>query len=327
MSGEDLFEKEIHPMLAQKTEPFNDENWIYELKFDGTRCLAFIDTTKHLVKLQNRRLKQIGYRYPELQEIWKNVNAEKVILDGEIVVLKGGKPDFKSLQKREHTKGEFKIDLLSKRMPATYFVFDILYLDGDDLTSSPLKERKEKLDKIVREDSNLAVVDYVRGKGKKLFKKAKKEGFEGVMAKKADSPYLRDKRSDYWLKIKSTQTLDCVITGYTTGSGRRKRLVGSLILGCYDEGELVYLGKVGTGFSQEDLKMLKEKLKPLRTDESPFDKKPELELPAGREYVWTEPKLVCEVEYLELTESKHLRAPVFKGLRKDKNPPECKLPK
>ena len=315
-----LMPSKIKPMLAYPAKPFNSEKHIFELKFDGTRCIAFIKNKE--VKLQNRRLLDITKRYPELKKIYNEVDAKEAILDGEIVVLSKGRPDFNKLQYREHAQDEFRIRILSEKMPAFYIIFDILYLNGKDLTKEKLIKRKEILRKIISREKRIIVSEYIFEKGKKFYEQAIAKGFEGIMAKHIESPYIIGERSKFWLKIKKSKTIDCVICGYTEGEGTRKDYFGSLVLGCILSKEpltLHHLGQVGTGFSEDMLKFLKERLEKIKTESLRFKAKPEIQ----REVTWVLPRYVCEVEFLELTKDKKLRAPVFKRLRDDKAPEEC----
>lgn len=293
--------------------------------FDGTRCISYVDTKEKSVKMLNRRMIYFENRYPELQEIWKDVKGEKVILDGEVVVFHKGKPDFYKLAEREHVESKTRIEFLAKMIPATYIVFDILYKDGKDLTQLPLIERKKILEETAKESSRLVISQYVIGKGKKFFEEIRKRGLEGMMAKKLDSPYMIDERSNLWLKIKALETLDVIIVGYTTGTGKRGELLGSLITACYHGGKLRYVGKIGTGFSEEQLAEILKKLERIKTGNCPLKKLPELRLPPGREPVWVEPRIVCEVKFMNLSKDLVMRAPVFVRLREDKLPEECEL--
>jgi bifunctional non-homologous end joining protein LigD len=313
----------IKPMLAFISEPFDSPDFCFEIKFDGTRCIAYIDKEKKSVKFLNRRLKFFQDNYPELHELWKDVNAKRVILDGELVVFKKGKPDFYLLAEREHTGEKFRIKLLSEMNPATYVVFDILHKDGEDLINLPLIERKKILEKTVKESERVLLSAYVIGNGKKFFEEARKKGLEGVMAKRLSSTYQLNKRSKDWLKIKYLKTLDCVICGYTIGTGWREKYFGALILGCYHEGKLRYVGKVGTGLDEKGYEELTEMLKKIETDKCPFEKEPEFS--SNIVVRWVEPKIVCEVKFMNLSENLIMRAPSFVRLREDKLPEDCIL--
>jgi DNA ligase D-like protein (predicted ligase) len=292
-------------MLCMKGDPkiLSSDQYIFQPKLDGTRAL-YIDG-----KLMNRRGRNIRYRYPE----FSTLKIEKdSIIDGEVVVYNDkGLPDFSLLQSREQTTNELRIEILSKQYPATYVVFDCLRYKGKDITEEPVEVRLEILTRSIHEDRNLQKIVNTED-GMWLWEKMKKLGTEGVMAKKKGSSYHSGKRVDACLKIKNLKTLDCVILGYTIGEGKRERTFGALIIGAYKAGELVQLGKVGTGWSDQEIIDLKEKMDFLILEKK-VDK------------VWIKPELVCEVEYLELTKNEDLRAPSFKRLRFDKDPKECIL--
>jgi len=318
-----LWNQLIKPMLAFISEPFDSPDFCFEIKFDGTRCIAYIDKEKRSVKLLNRRLKFFQDNYPELQDMWKDVNAKRVILDGEVVIFEKGKPNFYKLAEREHAGERLRIKLLSEINPATYIVFDILHKDGKDLINLPLIERKKILEETVKESERVLLSTYVIGKGKKFFEEVRKKGLEGIMAKRLDSTYQLNKRSKDWLKIKCLKTLDCVICGYTLGSGWREKYFGALILGCYHEGKLRYVGKVGTGLDEKGYAELTEKLQKIKTEKCPFDQKPEF--PSSVVPIWVKPELVCEVKFMNLSKDLIMRAPSFVRLREDKLPEECIL--
>jgi bifunctional non-homologous end joining protein LigD len=198
--------------------------------------------------------------------------------------------------------------------------FDLLWLDGRNLTEQPLEERRELLKAVVEEDERLQLVTFVEGEGSQLVAAARSLGLEGVVAKRHGSKYFSGRRSPDWRKIKLTNTQDCVILGWTPGQGGRAGTFGALLVGAYDDGKLRWIGQVGTGFTE---KMLAKVMEPLVTKEPPTDD-PELKAIKGATYV--RPEIVCEVEYLEITKStKKMRAPSFKGLRTDKAPEDCIL--
>jgi bifunctional non-homologous end joining protein LigD len=294
------------------------------ISFDGTRTIAYIDKNKKEVRFLNRRGIWFEYRYPEMKDLWKDVDAEKAILDGELVVFKGGKPDFYLLAEREHVGEKTRAEILSKINPATYVVFDILHLDGKDLIDLPLIERKKILKEKVRESERVLLSVYVIGKGEKFFEEVKAKGLEGIVAKKLSSSYQIGKRSKDWLKIKALNSLDCIICGYTLGEGKREKYFGALLLGIWHEGKLRYLGRVGTGWEEKDLEEITAMLKKIEAEKNPFDIFEEE--PSVLEKVkWVKPKLVCEVKFMEFTEDLKLRAPSFIRLREDKIPEECVL--
>jgi len=313
------FEAIIRPMLAEKAEPFDSADYIFEIKWDGTRCIAFVDTQKKRLRLQNRRLLDITHRYPEFE--FYDCFAKSCIVDGEIVVLREGRPDFSLLQQREHVENRRKIEMLSKRFPATYVVFDILWKDREWKTQQPLIERKGILEENLVAERNLMLSEHIDGKGKAFFEKAIELGFEGVVGKRKDGAYLPGKRTDLWLKIKKRNTIDAAVLGFMKGEGSRKDYFGSLILGLFDGEKYVYVGRVGTGFELNFLEWFSREAEPFFTSESPFEAEPSIK----REVRWLKPNFVAEVEFLEVSGDGKLRAPVFKRLRFDKNPEECLL--
>lgn len=304
----DLFdEKNIKPMLiSEMTEPFNDPDWIYELKLDGIRCIAYLDKE---TELRNKRNDRLLPKVPELSDIHKQINA-KCILDGELVILKNGVPDFFELQKRALTSNQFKIKLSSDQFPACFVAYDILYYKDSRLNDLPLLERKTLLTEAVKETPKLAVSRYLPEKGIELFAVAKSKQLEGVIAKKSNSKYYFDKRSKDWIKFKFLADQDFVVCGYIV----KEKGVTSAILGQYKEDALIYKGHVTFGVKYGDLKKL-ETIK-----ESPF-----LITPPGNENaVWLKPELVCVVQYMP-NEKGALRQPVFKGFRDDKEPFDCQI--
>lgn len=320
-----LWSQPIKPMLAHISEPFDDNSFLYEIKFDGTRAICYIDTKAKSVKLLNRRMIYFENRYPELKELWRDVDGKQVILDAEVVVFDKGKPNFYKLAEREHLDDPIRIELLSKISPATLIVFDILHKDGKDLINLPLSERKKILKQTVKESERVLLSTYVIGSGRKFFKEVVRRALEGMMAKKLNSPYRIGERSNDWLKIKSLQTLDVIIIGYSSGTGKRGELLGSLISACYYRRKLKYTGKIGTGFTEEQLRELLQKLEKIKTEKCPIKPEPELKLPSERKPIWTKPKLVCEVKFMNLSKDLIMRAPSFIRLREDKAPEDCIL--
>src|SRR5437867_5539376 len=227
----DLFDVKIKPMLAVlQEEPSASEDHISDLKWDGTRALAFV-APDGSVTFQNRRLYSITYRYPEIHP---DVAGHKAILDGEIVVMIEGKPSFMGLQDREHASSPFTIRLRSKEFPATYVVFDILYLDGRELTALRLMERKGILRETVRASDRVTLSDHIEREGRAFYRAVLDKGLEGVIAKRRESRYAIGRRTRDWLKIKKRETIDAVVCGLTEGEGVREDTFGSLILGVYD---------------------------------------------------------------------------------------------
>jgi bifunctional non-homologous end joining protein LigD len=303
------------PMLAKVAESsFSDKDWFFEVKWDGFRAIAYIEES---FSIKSRNLKELKGIFPELQEL-KNL-AKNIVVDGEIIVMREGKPDFQSLLERRKAISESEIQRQENRLPAVYIVFDILEKDGKSLTKLSLMERKIILKESLREGSNVLLCDFIEEKGETYFQLVLEKGLEGVVAKKKDSQYEEGLRTGSWLKIKKLKTCDCVIFGYTKGNKNRGATFGALLLGVYDNGKPVYLGKVGTGFTQHMIKLLFDKFEKIRTDTAPF--KPE----AGDRVTWLEPKLVCEVAYQVLTRDIRLRMSRFRRLRDDKSPEQCTL--
>ncbi|MFZ3049522.1 MAG: non-homologous end-joining DNA ligase [Methanothrix sp.] len=308
----------IKPMLAVSGQPFNREGWIFEPKIDGTRCIA---SAKKRVLLSNRRLADITYRYPELASALGSLQGE-CVLDGEITVFKKGIPNFRSLAERDHQNDPIKIDYLSRAMPASYVVFDILSLDGESLMHLPLKERKRilfrELEAELKDSETLTLIDSFPENGEDYFQAALKMGIEGVVGKRLESLYLPGTRSPDWVKIKKSLKLDLVVGGYIPGKGDRLPYFGGLLLGAHSQSKLVYISRVGSGFTEEELEDITSRFSP--TEKPPFSNPP-----ATAGVVWIEPKMVVQVTALERTHDGGLRAPVFLRMRDDKEPEECTL--
>ncbi len=302
----DLFEeKDLSPMLiAQMQEPFNDKNWIYELKLDGCRCLGYFDRGN--VYLRNKRNMELLPRFPELKGIGGRVEGKR-ILDGELAVLKGGVPDFYELQRRTMLADKFKIQMAASMNPASFVAFDCLYADGGQAMDRPLLLRKELLQGAVKEDARIAVSRFVHSDGAGLFRLADERGLEGVVAKRSDSFYYPGKRTKDWIKFKRMADEDFVVCGYI----RKKENVYSIILGKPGRDGLVYKGHVTLGVPAAAVGSLR------RWPGPPFMAYP---LGSGNEAaVWVYPEKVCTVEYMPNTKNS-LRQAVFKGFREDMLP-------
>ncbi|TQD39410.1 DNA ligase D [Haloflavibacter putidus] len=298
-------EKPIKPMLAgTATKIFNHPDWIYELKWDGYRMLANINHGE--VSLYSRNGISYKSQYPSLVDDLEQI-PHTAILDGEVVVVdKKGISDFQAMQNySEKTKGELR-----------YYVFDMLFLNGHSMLNLPLKDRKSLLPELLEDAKHIFYCDHVEGMGSAFYKKAIDAGMEGVLAKKADSSYSVGSRSENWLKIKTVESREAIICGYTAS---HKAVFGSLILGMYVEQKLTYIGNCGTGFSYRIQQNLLQKFQALETENSPFNQNINLK---GRKAHWIEPLLICEVIYSEIIKKGLLRHPVFKGLREDKNTTE-----
>jgi bifunctional non-homologous end joining protein LigD len=291
-------------------EPFNNEDWLFEIKWDGYRAIA--SHIKGKTELYSRNNISFKERYFPIAEALEQLTND-VVLDGEIVALDDdGNSRFQYLQNwQKFHQGEL-----------TYYVFDLLWINGRDVTQLSLIERKKILATIIRANSVIRYSDHVEEKGKQFFEIAKKQNLEGIIAKNKNSSYEKDMRSRSWLKIKTSTRQEAVICGFTSPR-RSRQYFGALILGIYKDGQLVYAGHTGTGFNEKLLKDTWDKLQPLITDKCPFDKKPKTNMPA----TWVKPKLVCEVKFQEWTEENIMRVPVFMGLRADKKPIEVQKEK
>lgn len=307
------FPKELpRPMLAKLSEQVMDNpEWLYETKYDGYRLISGIHEGK--AELVSRNGISFNEKYSDVATELKQVK-DNVILDGEVVVENArGISNFQLLQNFGITsEGELK-----------YYVFDILYLNGHSVTDFAQVKRKKLLDMFFKKYTfkNIFNSPYQVGNGKALFNKLSKEGYEGVIAKDPESTYLPDKRTDAWLKVKTSKMQEAIICGYTAPQKSRK-YIGSLILGLYDENKkLKYIGNCGTGFNETSLKVLYDKFEHLKTDTCRFEKKPRFTGSKGK-HTWLRPKLVCNVKFFEWSQDEQMRHPVFMGLRIDKESEE-----
>ncbi len=290
-------------MLAKETtEPFDDKDWLFEIKWDGYRAIT--EKNKNNIALYSRNGITFEYTYPIVVDQLKLID-EDVVLDGEIVVLNNdGHPSFQLLQHYSENADR----------PIQYHIFDLLELNGHDTTGLKLIERKELLQQIIPENEVIKYSDHIFEEGKSFFKISTDSNLEGIIAKKIDSKYYPGKRTAEWLKIKNHKTQEAIIAGYTQAAGSRKYF-GALILASNDNGKLTYIGHTGTGFDHQSLKEMYKLLQPLVQEESPFDEKIKTNMPV----TWVRPELICEVKYSEITNDGKLRHPVFLHLREDKN--------
>jgi bifunctional non-homologous end joining protein LigD len=307
----------LQPMLARSGElPRNEEVYGFEIKWDGIRTVVFSDHGH--IALQGRNFTDFTPRYPEVRELSRELGARRLILDGEIVAFdEDGRPSFERLQSRMHLASDSAVRRRMRDTPVTYVIFDLLYLDGRLTLPLAYEDRRTILEELELEGPAWRTPAYHRGEGSALLEATKKLGIEGVIAKRLDSPYEPGRRTTGWIKVKNVSLQDVVIGGWTPGEGGRSGRLGALAVGVMEDGELVYAGKVGTGFTQEMLGVLARELEPLRRDTSPFKGR---QPPKGT--VFVEPRLVAAVEFREWTRSGTLRAPSFKGLRPDKDPQE-----
>ena len=294
--------KDVVPMLATLVnESFDNESWIFEIKWDGYRAVAYCDGKD--VELISRNLTPYTEKYYPLTDAFKQLKLNAVF-DGEIVAVdERGLAAFQSLQNWQNTPVHLQ-----------YFIFDILWFDGYDLTRIPLMERKRILKEILPENNEvLKYSDHVVGNGKEFFQAAVAQGLEGIMAKRANSIYQINKRTENWVKIKVNLRQEVIIAGFTQPRNTRK-FFGSLLLGLYDGDKLIYVGHTGSGFNAKSLEQIYKRLQPLVIDECPFQKCPKGNMPV----TWVKPKLVCEIKFAEWTKDRIARQPIFMGLREDK---------
>jgi bifunctional non-homologous end joining protein LigD len=263
-------------------------------------------------------------KYPELHMLHELVDQVNAVIDGEIVAFdEDGKNSFQTLQQRMNLQSEREIKRIASQIPVAFVAFDLLWLDGNDVTSLTLEQRRELLELIVEPDHRLQVTTHVEGSGVDLVETARSLGLEGVMAKRTGSAYLPGRRSEHWRKIKIRNTQDCAIVGFTPGQGGRSAAFGALLVAVIDGGRWRWVGQVGSGFTERMLDTVQGRLRPIVRDTPPIED-PELAAVKGATFV--ELQEVCEVEYLEITKGTgKMRAPVFKGLRPDKQPDECVL--
>jgi bifunctional non-homologous end joining protein LigD len=306
------------PAMKAKTGslPRDDGAWGYEVKWDGIRAVMFVDHGS--MTLQGRNFSDFTPRYPELRELARGLGASRIVLDGEVVALdEEGRPSFERLQQRMHLASDSAVRRRMRDIPATYVIFDLLYLDGHSTMGLAYEERRRLLRELELQGPYWRTPAHHEGDGQALLDATKELGVEGIVAKRLDSAYEPGRRSSCWLKIKNVHSQDVVIGGYTPGEGRRRTSVGALAVGYYDDGELRYAGKVGTGFTEQTLGLLSRELSSRVRDGSPFDGRQ-----PPKDSIFVEPELVAHVEFREWTRSGTLRAPSFKGLRPDIDPSE-----
>jgi bifunctional non-homologous end joining protein LigD len=307
--------QQLEPMLATLVaKPFSDPEWLFEIKWDGIRALAWVEDGR--LELRARSGRVITSQYPELAELPQRVRARRALLDGEVVALEeSGRSDFERLQARMNVSRPSPLQ--QRQAPITYYLFDILHCEGYDLRQVPLLDRKRLLKRAIEWGGPFRYADDQREQGRELFELASLQGLEGIIGKHGHSPYSSG-RSPYWVKFKVVQELDAVVGGWTDPRGSREHF-GALLLGLYDGRALGYIGSVGTGFTDNTQKTVFEHLQRVKSTRCPFAAVPETKETAH----WTEPSLVARVKYANWTQEKRLRAPVFLGLRDDRNPRDC----
>ncbi len=307
-------------MLAKAgAMPADPALWGFEIKWDGIRAVAYLNTGG--LRLLSRNHKDITAQYPELRALASSLPGNRLILDGEIVAFGAdGRPSFSRLQHRMGLSSPRTIAKVGREIPATYIIFDVLYHDGRLLVDLPYSERRRILEELAPAGPAWQTPVHKAGEGPIMLAASRKVGLEGILAKRLDSKYEAGKRSGAWLKIKNHRRQELVIAGWVPGQGKREGTIGALLVGYWERPSgkaaprLVYAGKAGTGFSARTLADLAAKLAPLRRETSPFAVNPPV-----ADAVFAAPLLVGEFEFTEWTPHNTLRHPSFKGLRPDKD--------
>jgi bifunctional non-homologous end joining protein LigD len=313
------FPERLLPMLARAggLPPSRERQaWSYEVKWDGVRAIAYVQPGR--LRLESRNLREITDSYPEVRGILRELGMHDAVFDGEIVAFDdAGRPSFARLQQRMHVTSPSSVRRLAASTPVVYAIFDLLFLDGHSLMRLPYHERRARLEALGLGGPAWRVPNAHGGDGERLLEATAAQGLEGVVAKRSDSTYEPGRRTSAWIKIKNTSRQELVIGGWIPGEGRRLQRIGALLMGYYEDGDFVYAGRVGTGFTEKTLDMLAARLAPLRRDTSPFTR---ISAKLPRESVFVVPELVAEIEIREWTPDRIMRAPSFKGLRDDKAP-------
>ncbi|MFG3580554.1 non-homologous end-joining DNA ligase [Micromonospora chersina] len=311
----------VPPMLAGAGALPTGPGWAYEFKWDGVRAVAYVDGG---LRLLSRNDRDVTRAYPELGELADLLAGRRAVLDGEIVALDGGgRPSFSALQRRMHVRAPAAALIAST--PVRYYLFDLLHLDGRDITALPYTERRAALEKLGLSGGSVETPPYWTGEaGRDLATAAAELGLEGVVAKRLGSAYEPGRRGPAWVKVPLNETVEVIVGGWKPGAGRRAGAIGSLLLGMYDEHDrLQYIGHVGTGFTQTVLRDLAARLEPLARPDPPFaDPVPRDQ---ARHAVWVDPVLVGDVTFRSWTPDGRLRHPSWKGLRSDRDPAEIRL--
>lgn len=309
----------IPPMMAVLRDelPPDDGRWAYEMKWDGVRAVVHVDGGR--ARVMSRNDNDMTAAYPELREMAESLGALQVVLDGEVVALdKHGRPSFSALQPRMHVTDAAQVRRLQKSTPVTFLAFDVLHLDGRSTLELPYEDRRRLLESLELEGPSWRTPPTWYADGSSVLEAAAEQGLEGIVAKRRDSTYRPGRRSDTWVKVKHLRTQEVVIGGWKPGSGRRGGVLGSLLLGIPGEEGLDYVGKVGTGFTDEALAELTRRLVTLERADSPFAGRiPSVD---ARDAHWVEPRIVGEVRFGEWTQDGRLRHPAWRGIRPDKTP-------
>jgi bifunctional non-homologous end joining protein LigD len=311
----------IAPMLAKTGGLPAGDGWAYEIKWDGVRAIGYAEGGR--LRLASRRSTSITARYPELRELGRAVGAHEAVLDGEVVAFDdAGRPSFQKLQRRMHLTSESQVRRLSQTDPVVYVIFDLLFLDGHSTMELTYEQRRKLLLELNLNGPAWQTPSHHVGDGEAMLAASRAQELEGIVAKRLDCPYTPGRRSSGWVKVKNVRRADVVVGGWVEGEGGRSGKLGALAIGWYDDGELFYGGRVGSGFTEAELTRVGRLLKPLARDTSPFT--------AGTKPVkgthFVEPELVAAVDYGDITEAGTLRHPRYKGLRDDLAPEDVGYP-
>ncbi len=318
--GPDPLPRSLVPMKATAGDLPTDDGWAFEVKWDGMRALTWVDGSAWRVQSVNER--DVTASWPELAGLPDALPASTALLDGELVATDdAGRPDFGRLQQRMHVADPAEARRRSVEVPVTYVVFDLLHLDGHDLTALPWSDRRRLLEQVVEPGPRWRP-SPVHDDGVELLAAADERGLEGVVAKRTDSPYVPGSRARTWRKVKVRRRQEMVVGGWLPGEGNRQGRLGALLVGHHDvagdDGPLRFAGRVGTGFRDAELARLADLLADLETDRCPFDPPPpRTDLLRGP--VWVRPELVAELAFAEWTGEGRLRHPSYLGLRTDKD--------
>ncbi|WP_336209154.1 non-homologous end-joining DNA ligase [Nonomuraea sp. LPB2021202275-12-8] len=312
------------PMLAQlgPLPSTHEDEWAVEMKWDGVRAIAYLADGE--VRLMSRNGKDVTAAYPELRLMAGATGRRPAVIDGEIVAFdEAGRPSFGALQPRMHQRNPVSVAELARTVPVTFMAFDILHLETGSRIALPYTERRELLEGTFMPGFRWQVPVWFHDHAEDAFASSRQLGLEGIVCKRMTSPYRPGRRTSEWTKVKNFSAVEVVIGGWKPGTGRRSGTIGSLLLGSYDDGgRLLYIGHVGTGFTQAMLRDLYQRLAPLQRPDPPFDE------PVPREHArdahWVEPVMVGEVRYAEMTGDRRLRHPSWRGLRPDRDPREVR---
>jgi bifunctional non-homologous end joining protein LigD len=320
-TGRQVLPGRIRPMLATLGSlPPETGGWAFEMKWDGVRAIAFVEGGS--AQFWSRTGRDVTSSYPELRGLAAAAGPARVVLDGEVVAFGDGPwPSFEALQQRINISSPAQIARLAAEVPVSYLAFDLLCLDGRPLLDAPYSERRALLDELGLDGRHWQTPPSFTGvAGADLLEVAEQQGLEGVVAKRLTSRYEPGRRSPAWRKVKVRYRQEVVVGGWTRGEGNRAGLIGSLLVGVQGPPGLAYAGHVGTGFTQDTLVMLGQRLEPLRRKTSPFA----VPVPPehARAAIWVEPRLVVDVEFGGWTSADIMRAAAYKGLRTDKDPAE-----